>query len=268
MFSSIITNMEYKREFHISFFIAFVTLALFVLLQKAGLVHLVSGGELGYGAIALIGVIASLSTCMAVVGGFLLSVSASFSKGGDKVRPQVLFHVGRFLSFILLGGVIGALGTAFTLSTTATFVLNTLIGLVMLILGLKLLDVPLVEHIRISFPSSMRKVVEKTTLVNHTLTPFLLGIATFFMPCGFTQSMQLYTLGAGSFMEGALIMFFFALGTFPVLALVSFSSLSVSEGKYVGIFYKTAGLIVIAFALLNLINSLVVVGLIPPLFTF
>jgi sulfite exporter TauE/SafE len=262
-------NQYQFKETYIAFGIASLILIFFVLLQKIGLVQLISGGELGYGAIFFIGLIASLSTCMAVVGGLLLSMSATFAKGGDKVRPQVLFHVGRFVSFIILGGVIGAIGTAFTLSTLMTFVLNLTIGVVMLILGFKLLEIfPAMSRIRISFPAFFRKHVEGVAMMNHTLTPFLVGIATFFMPCGFTQSMQLYTLGTGSFLSGALTMFVFALGTFPILALVSFSSLSVTESRYVGLFYKTAGIIVIAFALMNIINSFVVIGFIPPVFTF
>ena len=60
----------------------------------------------------------------------------------------------------------------------------------------------------------------------------------------------------------------FALGTLPVLAILSFSSFSVVGSPKAGVFFKTAGLIVILFALFNIINSLVVIGLIPPVFSF
>jgi sulfite exporter TauE/SafE len=104
--------------------------------------------------------------------------------------------------------------------------------------------------------------------INHTLTPILVGIATFFLPCGFTQSMQIYTLSAGNFWQGALTMLFFALGTFPVLALISFSSLNIQNYSKAGIFFKSAGLIVILFALFNIINSVVAMGWIAPVFSF
>jgi sulfite exporter TauE/SafE len=206
---------------------------------------------------------------MAVVGGLLLSMSASFAKGGDSVRPQTLFHVGRLVSFFVLGGVIGAIGTAFTLSTLATFVLNLLIGMVMLVLGVNLLDVfHGARRFQLSMPAFFGRHVQELTKANHSLTPLLVGVATFFLPCGFTQSMQLYTLSAGSFLAGGLIMFVFALGTLPVLAAVSYSSLSVAKSPHKGVFYKTAGLIVIAFALMNIVNAFVIMGYIPPLFTF
>lgn len=256
-------------DFKIAIPIALVFIGLFIVLQKVGLVNLVNTGSVSYGTALVIGIIASLSTCMAVVGGLLLSMSATFAKEGDRVKPQLLFHVGRIVSFFVLGGVIGAIGSAFTLNIGATFVLNLVIGLVMLILGIDLLDT---FHWAKRFQPSMPKFLSRHALeiskFNHTLTPLFVGIATFFLPCGFTQSMQLYTLTTGNFLEGGLVMLIFALGTLPVLALISFSSFSIQNSSKAGIFFKTAGLIVIVFALFNLINSLVVVGLIPPVFNF
>ncbi|MBY0472864.1 sulfite exporter TauE/SafE family protein [Patescibacteria group bacterium] len=240
----------------------------FVFLQKAGLVNLVGGGNVNYGTAFVIGIIASLSTCMAVVGGLVLSMSATFAKEGDRVKPQLLFHAGRLISFFVLGGVIGAVGSAFTLNVSATFSLSVLVAIVMLILGINLLDVfHWSKRLQPSMPKFFARHAYGASKLNHRLTPFLVGIATFFLPCGFTQSMQIYTLSTGSFLTGALTMGTFALGTLPVLGLVSFSSFSIQNSSYAGIFFKTAGLIVILFALYNLMNALVVIELIQPLFS-
>jgi hypothetical protein len=103
--------------------------------------------------------------------------------------------------------------------------------------------------------------VHGTLGLNHTLTPLLVGIATFFLPCGFTQSMQIYTLSTGGFFAGALTMLVFALGTLPVLALMSFSSLSIKDGPKASLFFKTAGIIVIMFASFNILSAFDAVGL-------
>lgn len=256
-------------DFKIAVPIAVGFAVLFILLQKLGIVHLIGGGNVTYGTAFVVGIIASLSTCMAVVGGLVLSMSATFAKEGDKVKPQIMFHTGRIVSFFILGGVIGAIGSAFTLGTTGTFILGVLVALVMLILGINLLDVfPWAKQLQPSMPKFISKRAHGISSLNHTLTPLLVGIATFFLPCGFTQSMQLYTLTTGSFLKGGLTMLSFALGTLPVLALISFSSFSIQNSKKSGIFFKSAGLIVILFALFNLINSLVIIGLIPPVFNF
>jgi sulfite exporter TauE/SafE len=116
-------------------------------------------------------------------------------------------------------------------------------------------------------PASIGKRVQGLKGMNHILTPLLVGIATFFLPCGFTQSMQVYALSTGSFWTGALTMLSFALGTLPVLGLLSFSSLGLHKKAQSGVFFKAAGLIVIFFGVFNLINSLVAFGVIPPLFS-
>jgi len=254
-------------EFKIAIPITLVFVILFIFLQKIGIVNLINASKITYGTAFMIGIIASLSSCMAVVGGLVLSMSATFAREGDKVKPQILFHIGRIVSFFVLGGVIGALSTVFQLGTIGTFVLGIIIGLVMLLLGINLLDVfHWAKKIQPGMPKFISKNALSVSKLNHTLTPLLVGIATFFLPCGFTQSMQIYTLSTGNFMTGALTMFSFALGTLPVLALLSFSSFSIQKNSKSGIFFKTAGLIVILFSLFNIINALVVINILPPIF--
>ncbi len=260
---------EKWSDFKFALPIAIGFIVLFIILQKIGLINLVGAGKVTYSTAFVIGIIASLSTCMAVVGGLLLSMSATFAREGSKVKPQVMFHAGRIVSFFVLGGLIGILGSAFTLNTSGTFIIGLIIGIVMLILGINLLDVfPWVKKLQPGMPKFLSKHAIGVSKFNHTFTPLLVGVATFFLPCGFTQSMQIFTLSTGSFVTGGLTMLSFALGTLPVLALISFSSFSIQKSSKAGIFFKSAGLIVIAFAIFNLINSLVVIGLIAPVFNF
>lgn len=262
---------EEKRhwsDFTVAIPIALVFIVGFVLLQKMGIVNLVNSDKVTYGTAFLIGVVASLSTCLAVVGGLLLSLSANYAKSGDAIKPQLMFHAGRLISFFILGGAIGLLGSAFQLTTTMNIILSIIIAGVMFILGINLLDIfPWAKRFQFAPPKSLSQKAMNATNVTHSIAPFLVGIATFFLPCGFTQSMQVYTLSTGNFLSGAMTMFVFALGTLPVLALMSFSSLTIKPGKTSRIFFKSAGIVVIVFAMFNLLNSLVVAGIIPPLFT-
>lgn len=263
------TRFVQWSDFQYAIPIAFVFILFFVLLQKMGIVNLIGTGDISYGTVFIIGIVASLSSCMAVVGGLVLSMSATFAKEGSNTKPQILFHIGRLISFFILGGVIGVIGTAFTLNVTTSFILSMIVGIVMLILGINLLDVfHRTKALQLSMPRFISEHALGITKLNHTLTPFLVGAVTFFLPCGFTQSMQVYSLSAGGFLGGGLTMFIFALGTLPILALVSFSSLTIQKSSMAGVFFKTAGLIVIAFAVMNIINSFVVIGLLSPVFTF
>jgi uncharacterized protein len=258
------------KDFNYAVPIAILFVLLFIILQKVGIVNLITTDKINYSSTLLIGLIASLSSCLAVVGGLVLSVSANYAKSGQKFKPQILFHVGRLLGFFVLGGLIGTLGSVFHLNASGNFIIAIIIGIIMLILGINLLDI---FHITKSFQITLPKFISKNLLTklketNYIVTPFLLGIVTFFLPCGFTQSMQIYSLSTGSFIEGALTMFIFALGTLPVLALLSFSSFSITNKSYAGVFYKTAGIIVITLAIVNILSAFTLIGLLPPLFSF
>jgi uncharacterized protein len=247
------------------FLIAMPLAALFLTalwgLQKLGIVNLVSLKNATYFTSFTIGIIASLSTCMAVVGGLTLSISANFAKEGDVFKPQMLFHAARLAAFFLLGGVIGALGSQFEFSDNGTFVLSLIVGIVMLLLGINLLDIfPKANALVPTLPKSVMRWIEPLKTANHNLTPALLGILTFFLPCGFTQSMQIYALSSGGFIPGALTMGFFALGTLPVLGLMSFASLGLKSPWSTGVFFKTSGLVVTAFAIANIYAALLYAG--------
>ena len=257
------------EEFLIAGPLAFLFVMVFIALQKMGVVNFVNAKEMTYGTAFLIGIVASLSSCMAVVGGLVLSMSATFAKEGDRIKPQIFFHVGRIVSFFLLGGMVGAIGSAFQLNVFGNFILGMLVGVVMLIMGINLLDVfHGAKRLQPAMPKVLSKHALKASNMAHTATPLLVGVATFFLPCGFTQSMQIYALSTRDFLTGGLTMLAFALGTFPALAVLSFSGVSIAQGKNKGVFFKTAGLVVIAFALFNILNSLVVIGAIKNVFSF
>lgn len=253
------------NQFLVAIPLALLFLVGFWGLQKLGIVNLVSLKDASYFTAVTIGVIASLSTCMAVVGGLTLSISANFAKEGDAFKPQTLFHVSRLVAFFLLGGVIGSIGTQFEFSEGGTFALSFVVGIVMLLLGLNLLEIfPKANLLLPTMPKFALGWIDTLKSANHSLTPALLGALTFFLPCGFTQSMQIYTLSSGGFIPGALTMGLFALGTLPVLALMSFASLGLKSPWSTGIFFKTSGLVVTAFALTNIYAALLFGGYIHP----
>jgi sulfite exporter TauE/SafE len=78
--------------------------------------------------------------------------------------------------------------------------------------------------------------------------------------------MQVAALSSGSFISGLLIMLSFALGTLPMLGLLSFSSLSFAQSKYAPLFFKSAGIVVIGLGIFALLAGLAGLGIINPLF--
>lgn len=239
-------------------------LGLFILLQKSGLLNFGLSGSITPITSFIIGLIASVSSCLAVVGGLVLSLSATVVhdlKGNTK--PIFLFHFGRLLGFALLGGILGVIGGALEINFTVGAILGLITSLVMIVLGLNLIGV--FEKNRITLPSNLFSFFRH--IEHQTLAPLLLGVGTFFLPCGFTQSMQLVALSSESFISGMFIMLGFALGTLPTLSILSFGSASFSKSRYAPLFFKTAGVLVIGLGSLSLLAGMAGLGIIPPLFT-
>ena len=238
-------------------------IALFFIIQKSGILNFGLGGTVTPITSFIIGLVASVSSCLAVVGGLVLSLSATVSQ--DKisdVKPMMLFHGGRLISFAVLGGVLGAIGSAIGISFTFTALLGIIASTVMIVLGLNLVGI--FEKNVIALPSGFFNFFRK---VEHkTIAPFLVGVGTFFLPCGFTQAMQVAALSSGSFLSGLLIMSAFALGTLPMLALLSFGSASFSQSKHAPLFFKSAGVVVIGLGAFALLAGLAGLGIINPLF--
>lgn len=243
--------------------IGLIFLALFFIFQKSGILNLGLGGATTPVTAFIIGLIASVSSCLAVVGGLVLSLSAKISQDNISDKKNIiLFHVGRLVSFTILGGVLGLVGGVLGVSFVFSAILGIIAALVMLVLGLNLVGI--FEKSRITLPSNIFSFFRK--IEHATLTPLIIGFGTFFLPCGFTQSMQVIALSSGSFLTGAFIMLSFALGTLPILSLLSFGSASFSHSKYAPLFFKSAGVVVIGLGLFALLAGLAGLGIINPLF--
>lgn len=238
-------------------------LALFFIVQKSGILNFGLGGTITPVTSFIIGLVASVSSCLAVVGGLVLSLSATVSQ--DKIsdiKPMAFFHSGRLLSFAVLGGVLGSVGSAIGVSFTLTSILGIFASVVMILLGLNLVGV--FAKNRITLPAGIFSFFRR---VEHkTAAPFLVGVGTFFLPCGFTQAMQVAALSSGSFFSGFMIMTAFALGTLPMLSLLSFGSTSFAHSKHAPLFFKSAGVLVISLGTFALLAGLAGLGIIDPLF--
>jgi uncharacterized protein len=245
--------------------IAIVMLILLVV-TKTGLADMNTGSVASQGAIValFVGLTAGLSTCMALVGGLVLGLSARHAEkhpeasAMERFRPHLFFNGGRIVSFVILGGLMGLFGSMFQLSGVTLGVLMILVGVVMFLLGLQLTSVfPRISGNGITLPSGLyRKLgLKKQTDSQYShKSAVTLGALSFFLPCGFTQAMQLYAISTGSFTTGALVMGLFAVGTAPGLLGIG-GLTAVVKGAVAQRFFKFAGVAVIVLAIINISNG-------------
>lgn len=203
----------------------------------------------------LVWVIASLSSCLVITGGIIIGFSRYFdasSRMVSHVWVQSLFQLWRLAWFFIFGGILGYLGSIVELNLWFTGVLTFLVGGILLYMGLYILGlVPNISRFGLTLPKS---IVSKLEASSHPLVAPFVGAGTFFLPCWFTQSLQLLAISTGDFLSWALIMFFFALGTFPVLFSVWLGS-SYFKGKKFPLLNMVIWIIVVVFGLITLVNS-------------
>src|SRR5262245_51208207 len=103
--------------------------------------------SMSYGLVFLIGLVASVSSCMAVTGGLLVAAAATYNasnpalSGAERLKPHLYFNAGRIISYTLFGPATGALGSALTLSATANGILTIAASAIMILLGFQMLGI-------------------------------------------------------------------------------------------------------------------------------
>lgn len=228
--------------------------------------------QVSFGAAFLIGLVAATSTCLAVAGGLLLAVAAKYNeKHKDATRrqkfiPHAYFNAGRIVSYTVFGGAVGALGSMITLSPFVTGIMTILASLLMLLMGIQLLHIiPWLNRFQLKMPKFIaHKLYDSSgssaSAASSGAASFGFGAATFFLPCGFTQALQLYVLSQGSIIGGALTMLAFSLGTLPSLLSVGAIS-SFASGNVRRHFVTFSAVLVIFLAVFNFPSGLALAGI-------
>ncbi len=197
-----------------------------------------------YAVLFVVGMLTSIH-CVGMCGGIMLSQSLSTESKNkfDAIKPSLLYNVGRVLSYTVLGGIIGGVGSIFSLSIVTKAGLQIFAGLFMIIMGFNMAGFSAFRKFQIKLPSLGCKVKNKSK------SPFIVGILNGLMPCGPLQTMQLFALGTGSATKSALAMFVFSIGTVPLM--LTFGALSglLSKG-YTKKILKFSGILIIVLGLI------------------
>jgi sulfite exporter TauE/SafE/copper chaperone CopZ len=239
-----------------------------VLAQRLGLAGVASGaGSLSSGGLVvalLLGLAAGVSTCMALVGGLVLAMSAAFQKsqvasgvrGGvrTQMRPALVFMAGRIVGYGVLGAALGAVGAGVTMPPRVTAMLMIAVAVVMIILGTRLTG--LSPRIATWSPTLPMGIGRRLGLSGGSASGYSdrraagLGAASFFLPCGFTQAVQIYALSTGSPLFAGALMATFAIGTSPGLLAVAGLPVVVPS-RLRPTLLRLVGVVVLGFAVLN-----------------
>jgi copper ion binding protein len=220
-------------------------------------------GNLGYGLIFVIGVLASFH-CVGMCGGLVVTYTATCSANDQQGRsflPHLQYNLGRLISYAAIGAVLGGFGSFFGVSMVFTGALTLVVGVLMILMGLSFLtEWKWLRGIELGPLSRVARFLYGQQGRSDSRAPLLIGLLNGFMPCGPLQAMQLYALASGSVTRGALAMAVYALGTVPLMFGFG-SALSLLSRERVNSILRLSGAVVIVLGLLMVSRGLDSLGL-------
>ncbi|MFH1047129.1 MAG: sulfite exporter TauE/SafE family protein [Patescibacteria group bacterium] len=237
-----------------------VAFSVYFVFIRSGIIQTSASPDASSGLLAIfgIGLVAAFSSCAAVVGGMVAAIAASTAQNGarsfsQRVTPHLLFNTGRVIGFAVFGAAVGAIGSMLGLSPFVNGLFLLMIAVMMVGIGLNLLG---------AFPGGslfglsklVARFAEGRGGKGKPLSTMLLGALTFFLPCGFTQSVQLLAAATGSPTQGAVIMAVFALGNVPALLGLGIAASAV-RGRVLKVFSSVVGIFIIAVGYANIVGA-------------
>ena len=185
--------------------------------------------------------------CVGMCGGILLTQTINKKENNlckkSSFMTAIKYNSGRIISYTIIGGIVGALGSIFSATVQIQNLIKVIAGVFMIISGLHMIGIKIFNNIHIPI------FFKKSTCVNNHKNPFIIGYLSGFLPCGPLQTMQLYALSSGSFIMGASSMFVFSLGTLPIMLTFAYFSSRINSlfnekiYKYVGILIVILGIL-------------------------
>ena len=165
------------------------------------------------GALFVVGLLTSLH-CVAMCGGINLAQSAASAQSGKKISASnIQYNAGRLISYTIVGGIVGVLGSVLRISTGVQAAIQIAAAVFMVLMSLNMLDLGVLKGVMPTLPQGLRA----RLLGKGKNSSLWIGLVNGLMPCGPLQAMQLYALSTGSWTMGALSMACFCLGTIPLM---------------------------------------------------
>jgi len=261
MAKAVVYNNDLLSDLAKPLVFAAMVIAVFFALSSSGLSSLLMiTPESTFSALFLFGLLAGISSCAALTGGLLLSLSSIWVARYDKessmahqALPHILFNAGRIGAYALLGALLGFAGETIRISSFVASAALIAVSFLMVMMALQMLGFTSFKRLNIALPKQLSQKIFGEQSANKGTHPLFAGITTVLLPCGFTMVAEGAAMLSGNALTGMLIMLFFVLGTTPSLVAIGISSSQLSTNRKTSpMFTKTAALLIIFFVMYNL----------------
>ena len=215
--------------------------------------------DMNYALLVLIGFLTSFH-CVGMCGPLILGYTANNATRGYKsYGTHLLYGIGKTLSYTLIGALFGAFGAIVAFTPYTQGAVGIAAGVFLILFGLHMLEVfPALSHFQFKAPAFVMRFVGKEYRKHSN--PFVIGLLNGLMIiCGPLQAMYVMAAGTGSWSEGAAILFFFGIGTLPLLLGFGFLTSLISKNLTPKLL-KASGVIVMVLGAIMLNRGLAVTG--------
>lgn len=198
------------------------------------------------------GLLTGLSHCVGMCGPLVGAFAVRRRAAGQSQlsTPLMVFQLGRLTTYMVLGAMMGGLGSLFNLAATIRGWQSGIaigIGSLLILVGLGLLNVLPTQRLIESFGLArlVSHLMKNLIASNRPVGSFGLGLVNGLLPCGAVYAMSLLAASTGTPMQGALVMLIFGLGTLPAMIGVGFSVSTLSLRLRATLFRLAAGLVIL-----------------------
>lgn len=205
-------------------------------------------------------------SCLAVQGGLLASAVSqrnqlhfeehNLQKG--RAGAVALFLGTKILSHVLLGFLLGFVGSMFILTPKLLGFVQIVVGLYLVGTAARIAGVhPIFRYTVIQPPTWVYRLLKRNSRDASWFAPGVMGFLTILMPCGVTQAMMVTAIATRNPFVSAGIMGAFVLGTSPVFFLLGVTVIEFLKRK---IFAYAAAVLIAGFGLLSINGGMVLRG--------
>ncbi|MCK5593925.1 MAG: sulfite exporter TauE/SafE family protein [Candidatus Aenigmarchaeota archaeon] len=215
--------------------------------------------NMSYGLLFLVGLLTGFH-CISMCGGFVISYTAKDAQEGKSShKSHLMYGLGKTISYTVIGAAFGLLGSIITFTPMMRGMAGIIAGLFLIIFGLNMLNIfPALRKLRIQSPKFLNKFIRKESKEHNN--PLTIGLLNGLMiACGPLQAIYIMAAGTGSMIEGAKLLFIFALGTLPVMMSFGLLTNMISK-KATHKILKASGAIVIILGLVMVNTGLSLTG--------
>ena len=170
----------------------------------------------------LIGLFGSFH-CIGMCGPIALALPVQQNSRFNLIIGRVLYNVGRAITYAAIGLVFGLVGQSLSLvgfQQSVSIVAGVLI-LLMVLLPSKYSQKLYLLKPAYGFTNFLKRKFGLLLKKKSVASTFFIGLLNGFLPCGLVYIAVAGAIASGGYLEGALYMFVFGIGTLPIMLAVS-----------------------------------------------